>query len=99
MECPGFELVKVATRFADVLPELIAKAGVRRLAFEADHATFADVQEWAKAAPEVEWAPTKGVVMKLRSVKDAVGACHAEGRDCTGRRCAWLRVLPRRGPG
>ena len=62
LECPGFELVKVTTRLADVLPELLARTGVRRLAFEADHVTFADAQDWAKAAPEVEWTPTKGVV-------------------------------------
>jgi Xaa-Pro aminopeptidase len=72
IECPDCELVKVTTRFPDVLPEVIAQAGVRRLAFEADHTTFADVQEWAKAAPEVEWVPTKSIVMKLRSVKDAL---------------------------
>ena len=39
------------TTFADVLPEMVAGGGVRRLAFEADHATFADVQDWAKAVP------------------------------------------------
>ena len=72
MECPDFELVKITTRFADLLPQLLAQTGVRRLAFEADHATFADAQDWTKAAPEVEWVPTKGVVLKLRSIKDAV---------------------------
>jgi Xaa-Pro aminopeptidase len=71
LECPGYELVKVTTRFTDVLPELVARAGVKRLAFEADHATFGDVQDWAKVASEVAWMPTKGVGMKLRSVKDA----------------------------
>jgi len=40
------------------------------LAFEADHVTFADAQEWARAASDVEWTPSKGVVMKLRAVKD-----------------------------
>ena len=71
LECPGFELVKITTRFTEALPALLVTAGVRRLAFEADHATFGDAQEWAEAAPETEWAPTKGVVMKLRAVKDA----------------------------
>lgn len=70
-ECPGFELVKVTARFAEALPAMLEKAGVRRWAFEADHATFADAQEWAEAVPEAEWVPTKGVVMKLRAVKDA----------------------------
>ena len=71
LECPGFELVKITTRFADALPAMLVQAGVRRLAFEADHVTFADAQEWAEAAPGIEWAPTKGVGMKLRAVKDA----------------------------
>jgi Xaa-Pro aminopeptidase len=70
-ECPDFELVKITTRFAEVLTELLARTGVRRLAFEADYVTFNDAQEWAQAAPEVAWTPTKGVVMKLRAIKDA----------------------------
>lgn len=71
MECPGYELVKVLTTFAAVLPEMIERAGISRLAFESDHVTFADVQDWSKAAPAVEWAPTKGIGMGLRAVKDA----------------------------
>ena len=70
-ECPDFELVKITTRLAEVLTDLLAKTGVRRLAFEADHVTFTDAQDWAQAAPEVAWTPTKGVVMKLRAIKDA----------------------------
>ena len=71
LECPGYVLSKVLTTFAEVLPEMVAQTGVRRLAFESDHATFADVQDWSKAVPEVEWVPTKGIVMGLRAVKDA----------------------------
>ncbi len=71
LECPGYELVKVTTNLAEVLPGMVAETGVRRLAFEADHATFADVQDWSKAASEVEWAPTKGVGVGLRGIKDA----------------------------
>jgi Xaa-Pro aminopeptidase len=71
LECPSYELVKVVTTFAAVLPEMIERAGVNRLAFESDHATFSDVQDWSKAVPDVEWVPTKGTVMGLRAVKDA----------------------------
>lgn len=71
LQCPNFELFRVQTTFADLLPEMIEAAGVRRLAFEADHATFADVQNWSRAAPAVEWAPTQGIGTGLRSVKDA----------------------------
>ncbi|PKO21370.1 MAG: Xaa-Pro dipeptidase [Chloroflexi bacterium HGW-Chloroflexi-1] len=72
MECPDFELVPMERTFADVLPAMLARAGVRRLGFEADFATFADVQAWSKAAPDTEWAPTKELVIRLRAVKDAV---------------------------
>ena len=71
LECPGYELVKITTNLAEVLPGMLQEAGVRRLAFEADHATFADIQDWSKAAPDVEWAPTKGIGAGLRAVKDA----------------------------
>ena len=71
IECPQFELVKVTSALTDVLPELVARQPVKRLGFEADHATFAEVQEWMGAAPEVEWAATKDLVMDLRAVKDA----------------------------
>jgi Xaa-Pro aminopeptidase len=71
IEAPRFELVKVTSTFADVLSELLARQPLRRLGFEADHATFAEAQEWMQAAPEQEWVPTKGVVMEMRAVKDA----------------------------
>lgn len=70
LQCPHFELFRVQTTFSDLLPEMIAAAGVRRLAFEADHATFADVQSWSRAAPEVEWVPMQGVGMGLRAIKE-----------------------------
>jgi Xaa-Pro aminopeptidase len=71
LEAPDFELVKVERELTEVLPALLERARVRRLGFEADHATFADVQSWSKAAPDYEWVPTQGVVMKLRATKDA----------------------------
>ncbi len=74
IECPEYTLVKVATTPADVLPGMLAGANVRRLAFQADHATFADVQSWSKAAPETEWVPVKGLVTELRAIKDAAEA-------------------------
>jgi len=71
LECPDYTLVKVTTTAAAALPEMVATTGVRRLAFQADHATFDDVQTWSKAVPDIEWAPTKGLVMGLRARKDA----------------------------
>jgi Xaa-Pro aminopeptidase len=72
IEAPLFELVKVVSTFVEVLPEMLARQPVARLGFEADHATFADVQAWMAAAPEVEWVPIRELVLELRSVKDAV---------------------------
>jgi Xaa-Pro aminopeptidase len=71
IESPLFELVKVTSTFVDVLPEMLARRQLKRVAFEADHATFVDAQEWMQAAPELEWVPTKGVIMEMRAVKDA----------------------------
>jgi Xaa-Pro aminopeptidase len=71
IESPQFELVKVTATVADVLPELLARQEVRRLGFEADHVTFVDAQEWMAIAPDVEWVPTKDLVMDMRAVKDA----------------------------
>jgi len=70
IESPQYELVKLTSTFADLLPEVLARKAVKRLGFEADHAAFSDVQEWMAIAPEVEWVPTKGLVMDMRAVKD-----------------------------
>lgn len=71
LQSPGYELVKVTTTLAAVLPEILAAAGVRRLAFEADHLTYSEYQTLTAAVPDIEWVPTKGLVMELRSRKDA----------------------------
>lgn len=73
LECPDFELVKLpfGGGFTDVLAAMVQQTGVRRLGFEADHATFANVQDWSKAAPDCEWMASKGLVTGLRAVKDA----------------------------
>jgi Xaa-Pro aminopeptidase len=73
LECPDFELVKLpfGGNFTDVLPAMLQQAGVHRLGFEADHATFANVQDWSKAAPNCEWNASKGLAAGLRAVKDA----------------------------
>ncbi len=71
LQSPGYELVKATTTLAAALLEMLAAAGAHRLAFEADHLTYADYQTLSAAAPDIEWVPTKGLVMELRSRKDA----------------------------
>jgi Xaa-Pro aminopeptidase len=69
-EAPAFELAKIGTKFGDLLPELLADLGVRRLGFESQHVTVDQLEEWSQAAPQVEWVPRKEVVETLRAVKD-----------------------------
>jgi len=71
LESPGFELVQVTTTLAQVLPGMIQRTGARQVGFEADHATYANIQEWAEAAKACEWVLTKGLLTALRAVKDA----------------------------
>jgi Xaa-Pro aminopeptidase len=71
LECPEYDLVRYESSLTEVLDTTLRSAGIRRLAFEADHATFSTVQEWSKTAAEVEWTPITGLVLGLRAVKDA----------------------------
>jgi Xaa-Pro aminopeptidase len=71
IESPLFELVKAESTFVAVLPEMLARQPLARVGFESDHATFADARDWMDAAPDVEWAPVRGLVLELRAVKDA----------------------------
>jgi Xaa-Pro aminopeptidase len=70
LEAPGFELAKVTAQLGDVLPDLMARAGVQRLAFEADHVTVADMRTWMQATNGIEWIPTQGKLIDLRAIKD-----------------------------
>ncbi len=70
LECPGIDLVKIARGLAPALPAMLVQASATRVGFEADHATFGDVQAWIAATPEHEWSATQGLVMSLRAVKD-----------------------------
>jgi len=69
-ECPLFTLAKIKDKFTTLLPELLAETGVKKLGFESEHLTVAQYEEWQKAAEGVEWVPTKGMVEKLRMVKE-----------------------------
>lgn len=68
LEAPDFELAQLKTTLNDLLPGMLA--GIERVAFEADHASYAAVNEWKQAAPDVQWVATKGVTSNLRAIKD-----------------------------
>jgi Xaa-Pro aminopeptidase len=69
-EAPDFELVKIESRFVDLLPSLLAEMGVKRLGFESQHVTVDELATWSQAAGDVEWQPLKGTVEAIRAVKD-----------------------------
>ena len=69
-EAGAFELARVTTTMAALLPELLARDGIRRLGFESEHLTVAELQTLTAAAAGVEWLPLKGTVARLRAVKD-----------------------------
>ncbi len=69
-EAPGFELAKITTRVSDLLPEVLADLGVKRLGFESQHLTVEQLNTLSKATEGVEWLPLENAVEKIRAVKD-----------------------------
>jgi Xaa-Pro aminopeptidase len=69
-EAPGFELAKITTRASDLLPEVLADLGAKRLGFESQHLTVEQLNTLSKAAEGVEWLPLENTVEKIRAVKD-----------------------------
>jgi Xaa-Pro aminopeptidase len=69
-EAGAFELARVTTTMAALLPELLAGEGIRRLGFESEHMTVAELQTLGEAAGDVEWVPLKETVAALRAIKD-----------------------------
>lgn len=69
-QAPDYELAKITTKLSDLLSELLAGVGVKRLGFESQHVTVDQLYEWSQATGGVEWVPLKGTVEKLRAVKD-----------------------------
>ncbi len=69
-EAPDFKLAKVETKFTDILPDLLAQVGAKRVGFESTHLTFDSYQRWRDAAQGFELVPTKDVVEDIRAIKD-----------------------------
>ena len=69
-EAPDFELAKITTRVSDLLPEVLADLGVKRLGFESQHLTVEQFNIMSAAAEGVEWLPLENTVEKIRAVKD-----------------------------
>ncbi len=70
-QAPDFELARVETKFADLLPDLVGKVNCRRLGFESENVTFAFHQRLINALPDgVELVPSTDIVEEIRAVKD-----------------------------
>jgi Xaa-Pro aminopeptidase len=69
-ECPDYALAQVRVRPELLLPEMLAQTGARRVGFESQHATYAEVEACRTAAPDYEWIPAADLILELRAVKD-----------------------------
>jgi Xaa-Pro aminopeptidase len=69
-QAPQFELAKIKSTFAALLPELVAGLGLKRLGYESQHVTVDQHRTWSEATEELEWVPLKDTVESIRIVKD-----------------------------
>ena len=73
-EAVGFEVITAKKGLAESLPGLLSRLGTKNLGFEENHVTWALHQEVAKGlrrlSPPVRLTPLKGLVEKMREVKD-----------------------------
>jgi len=73
-EAVGFEVITIKKGFNESLPGLLSQMGTRNLGFEENHVTWALHQELAKRlrslSPPIRLTPLKGLVEKMREVKD-----------------------------
>ena len=69
-QAPDFELAKITTRVSDLLPDVLADLGVKRLGFESQHVTVEQLNTLSKATEGVEWLPLENTVETIRAIKD-----------------------------
>ncbi len=91
-EAPAFEIVKVKGPYPPAIGELCERFGLKRLGFEADIMTYSDYRAYSDALPG-ELVPLKGVVERLRLVKDPAELAWIR-RACEIVVEAWKRCLP-----
>lgn len=69
-EAPEFELARIKTRPADLLPEILADLELQRLGFESQDVTMDQWTTLDAAVEGVEWVPLKDTVETIRAVKE-----------------------------
>jgi Xaa-Pro aminopeptidase len=61
---------RVTGRYEETLRDVLVREDLRRVGFEAEHVTVAVLTRWHRAASDVTFEPTRGVVEGQRMVKD-----------------------------
>jgi Xaa-Pro aminopeptidase len=71
-ECPDIEVVIRPTHASTIetVGATLTRLGVRQVGLEASHVTLAEAEVLSDTAPSVNWTRTRGLVEKLRQVKD-----------------------------
>lgn len=69
-QAPYFRVVEHGSSAPDAIRAELESAGVKRLAFETDHLTYALYAAFNEKFAPVELIPTEGIVEKIRAVKD-----------------------------
>ncbi|MCB0216599.1 MAG: aminopeptidase P family protein [Caldilineae bacterium] len=70
-QAPDFELVRAGYQTNQTLNTLLTALGARRVGFEAEHLSVAQLEGLRKALPDIDWQATDGLVTRLRAIKDA----------------------------
>jgi len=96
-EMAGISVERVDVRYELTLIECLRRMNVTRAGFEASHVTVATLDSWKRAAPEIEWVSTDGVVERQRLVKDEgeIAVFRRAGRALAGvsvRLREWVRA-------
>lgn len=95
-QAPGFQIVRYDDPYKAIGEHVAAVAG-RRVGFEAEHVTVAQLEQLQEAAA-VEWVPTRRLVEEVRGVKDADELARIEAAVALADRC-FEHILPRLKPG
>lgn len=69
-QAANFKVVEHAPDFLQTVKQLLEADGVKRLAFEQDHVTYAEYAAWREALKPAELVPASGLVEALRVIKD-----------------------------
>jgi Xaa-Pro aminopeptidase len=64
------DVLLVERRYDLTLGALLGSSELRHVGFEAEQVTVAALEGWQRAAPGIEWRPTRQVVERLRAIKD-----------------------------